>query len=335
MRAGHFITSRASALISAIAPSPARLVLKATIAYLLVKPITARTGQTVQPIIDTSLLLAHKRRALARPVAGADFLTVRAAEDLADRLSAVERRFGLAAALFCQTSAAANTLAASGKVEKVTRVEADAAFLDGKDGVVASFETVPFAPESLDLAVSLLSLQAMNDIPGFLAQVRRVLKPDGLFLAAFAGAGTLGELRESLIAAETELSGGASPRVLPFADVRDAGGLLQRAGLALPVADVETTTVRYDTLFDLMADLRAMGEQSALTDRSRRPATRGLLRRAAEIYADRFSDPDGRVRATFSIVWMSGWAPHASQQKPLRPGAGKVSLAKVLGDRSE
>jgi SAM-dependent methyltransferase len=290
---------------------------------------------TVQPIIDTGLMLAHKRRALARPVAGADFLMRRTAEDLADRLSTVGRRFSRAAALFCQTPSAVEALAASGKVGTVTRVEADLAFLGGADGMVAPFETVPFGSESLDLAVSLLSLQAMNDIPGFLAQVRRALKPDGLFLAAFAGAGTLGELRESLLAAETELHGGASPRVVPFADVRDAGALLQRAGLALPVADVEPAVVRYDTLFDLMADLRAMGEQSALVDRSRRPAPRRLFRRAAEICAERFSDPDGRVRATFSIVWMSGWAPHASQQKPLRPGAGKVSLAKVLGDRSE
>lgn len=287
----------------------------------------------MQPIIDTDLWLAHKRRALARPVSGADFLVRRAAEDLADRLSTVDRRFSHAAALFCQTAATAELLQAGGKVAKVTRVEADSAFLDGLPGVVADFETVPFEPGSLDLAVSLLSLQAMNDIPGFLAQVRRVLTPDGLYLAAFAGAGTLAELRESLIAAETEIHGGASPRVIPFADVRDAGALLQRAGLALPVADVEETVVRYDTPFDLMADLRAMGEQCALTDRSRRPGTRALFRRAAEIHAERFSDPDGRVRATFSIVWMSGWAPHASQQKPLRPGSGKVSLAKALGQR--
>lgn len=286
----------------------------------------------MQPIIDTSLMLARKRRALARPVAGADFLMRRAAEDLADRLSTVGRRFSHAAALFCQTGAATEALEASGKAARVTRVEADPAFLAGAPGTVADFETVPFEAESLDLAVSLLSLQAMNDIPGFLAQVRRALKPDGLFLAAFAGAGTLGELRESLIAAETEIRGGAGPRVIPFADVRDAGALLQRAGLALPVADVEETVARYDTLFDLMADLRAMGEQSALADRSRRPATRGLFRRAAEIHAERFADPDGRVRATFSIVWMSGWAPHGSQQKPLRPGSGAVSLAKVLGE---
>ncbi len=285
----------------------------------------------MQPIIDTSLWLARKRRALAFPVPGADFLMQRAAEDLADRLSAVERHFSRAAALFCQTGTVAEALAASGKVAEVIRVEADPALLSGAAGRIAPFETVPFEPESLDLAVSVLSMQAMNDIPGFLAQVRRALKPDGLFLGALAGAGTLAELRESLLAAETELAGGVSPRILPFADVRDAGALLQRAGLALPVADIEDTTVRYDTLFDLAADLRAMGETSPLADRSRKPAGRRLFARAAEIYAERFPDPDGRVRASFSLVWMSGWAPHASQQKPLKPGSAKVSLTKILG----
>ncbi len=285
----------------------------------------------MQPIIDTSLWLARKRRALAFPVPGADFLMQRAAEDLADRLSAVERHFSRAAALFCQTGTVAEALAASGKVAEVIRVEADPALLSGAAGRIAPFETVPFEPESLDLAVSVLSMQAMNDIPGFLAQVRRALKPDGLFLGALAGAGTLAELRESLLAAETELAGGVSPRILPFADVRDAGALLQRAGLALPVADIEDTTVRYDTLFDLAADLRAMGETSPLADRSRKPAGRRLFARAAEISAERFSDPDGRVRASFSLVWMSGWAPHASQQKPLKPGSAKVSLTKILG----
>ncbi|MER8820349.1 class I SAM-dependent methyltransferase [Mesorhizobium sp. M0991] len=284
----------------------------------------------MQPVIDTSLWLARKRRALARPIAGADFLMRRAAEDLADRLGAVERRFGKAASLFCQTPAAAEVLAESGKVTENVRVEADAAFLGGQPGVVAPLETVPFEPESLDLAVSLLSLQAMNDIPGMLVQIRRALKPDGLFLGAFAGTGTLSELRESLLAAETELYGGASPRVIPFTDVRDAGALLQRAGLALPVADVETITVRYDSLFGLIADLRAMGETSALVDRTRRPGTRALFARAAEIYAERFSDADGRVRASFSVVWMSGWAPDASQQKPLKPGSAKISLKTIL-----
>lgn len=289
----------------------------------------------MQPVIDTPLFLARKRRALARTVPGADFLMRRATEDLADRLSTVERRFAKAAALFCQTPAAAEVLAGSGKVAEIIRVEADAAFLAGDGAIIAPFETVPLEPASLDLVVSLLSMQAMNDIPGFLAQVRRALKPDGLFLGALAGAGTLAELRESLLAAETELYGGASPRVMPFADVRDAGGLLQRAGLALPVTDVEDVTVRYDTLFDLAADLRAMGETSALVDRARRPASRRLFQRAAELYAERFSDPDGRVRASFSFVWMSGWAPHASQQKPLKPGSGKVSLAEVLGRPQE
>ena len=281
--------------------------------------------------MDTSLWLARKRRALAHPVGGADFLMRRTAEDLADRLGAVERRFGTATVLFCQTPAAAEMLAESGKVTDIVRVEMDTAFLiGGGTGLIAPFETVPFEPESLDLAVSLLSLQAMNDIPGMLIQIRRALRPDGLFLGAFAGAGTLFELRESLLAAETELYGGASPRVVPFTDVRDAGALLQRAGLALPVADVETVTVRYPNLFGLMADLRAMGETSALTDRSRRPGSRKLFARAAEIYAERFSDPDGRVRASFSIVWMSGWAPDASQQKPLKPGSAKVSLKTIL-----
>jgi SAM-dependent methyltransferase len=289
----------------------------------------------LQPIVDTSLWLARKRRALARPTAGADFLMRRAAEDLADRLSAVERKFDRAAVLFCQTPEAAGVLAASGKVADIVRVEADAVFLgDGAGGdgagLVAAPETVPFEPESLDLVVSLLSLQAMNDIPGMLVQIRRALRPDGLFLGAFAGAGTLFELRESLLAAETELYGGASPRVIPFTDVRDAGALLQRAGLALPVADVETVTVRYATLFGVMADLRAMGETSALIDRSRRPGTRRLFARAAEIYAARFSDADGRVRASFPIVWMSGWAPDASQQKPLKPGSAKISLKTIL-----
>ncbi|MER9426287.1 methyltransferase domain-containing protein [Mesorhizobium sp. M0317] len=286
----------------------------------------------MQPIIDTELWLVRKRRALAHPVAGADFLMRRAAEDLADRLGAVERKFGKAAVLFCQTPDATDVVAASGKAAEIVRVEADPAFLDGRPGLVAPLETVPFQPESLDLVVSLLSLQAMNDIPGMLVQIRRALRPDGLFLGAFAGAGTLSELRESLLAAETELYGGASPRVIPFTDVRDAGALLQRAGLALPVADVETVTVRYDTLFNLIADLRAMGETSALTDRSRRPGARKLFTRAAELYAERFSDADGRIRASFSIVWMSGWAPDASQQKPLKPGSAKVSLKTILED---
>lgn len=284
----------------------------------------------MQPIFDTPLLLARKRRALEHPVAGADFLMQRAAGELAERLDAVERKFAKAAALFCQTPAAVQAMQTSGKVSEVVRIEADSLFLRDGAGILATPETVPVEERSLDLAVSLLSLQAMNDIPGLLAQVRRSLRPDGLFLGVFAGAGTLAELRESLLVAETELYGGASPRVIPFPDVRDAGALLQRAGFALPVADIETVVVRYDSLFSLMADLRAMGETNSMLARPRRPGRRDLFARAAQIYAERFSDPDGRIRASFSLVWMSGWAPDPSQQKPLKPGSAKVSLAKIL-----
>ncbi len=254
----------------------------------------------------------------------------RAAEDLADRLSTLHRRFDAAATLFCITGDARAAILESGKVATVTRIEADAAFLRGAEGSLAASETVPFPPEGLDLAVSILSLQEANDIPGMLIQIRRALRPDGLFLGAMAGSGTLAELRESLLAAESELYGGASPRVVPFADVRDVGALLQRAGFALPVADVEAITVRYDDMFALMRDLRAMGVTNALAARSRRPATRELFARAARTYAERFSDPDGRIRATFAIVWMSGWAPAPTQQKPLKPGSAKVSLADYL-----
>ena len=220
---------------------------------------------------------------------------------------------------------------ASGKVDEVIRIEADAAFLGGGPGLVAAPEHLPLDPGSIDLAVSLLALHEANDIPGMLVQIRRALKPDGLFLGCMAGVATLFELRDALLAAEIELHGGASPRVIPFTDVRDAGALLQRAGFALPVADVETVTVRYDNLFGLMTDLRAMGAASALEARSRKPATRTLFARAAQIYAERHSDADGRIRATFSLVWMSGWAPDPSQQKPLKPGSAQVSLARILG----
>lgn len=287
----------------------------------------------MQIVFDTDLVVARRRRAVLRAVPGADFLLKRCADDLGERLSAVERHFGQAAALHASTATVRETVMASGKAGEVLRVEADPALLGGGSGLVSPVERLPFEPASLDLAVSLLALQEVNDLPGLLVQARRALRPDGLFLAALAGAGTLAELRESFLVAETQLHGGASPRVAPFLDVRDAGALLQRAGFALPVADLETITVRYGNPFALFADLHAMGASNALADRSRRPATAGLLKRATEIYAERFSDPDGRVRATFAIVWMSGWAPHESQQKPLRPGSAKMSLAKVLGGK--
>lgn len=288
----------------------------------------------MEPVFDLQSLVARKRRARRIDDRGAHFLMQRAAEDVADRLSTVQRSFGTAASILSQTDAAQRMLQQSGKVENIFRVETDAALLDG-DGLVAQDEILPLQPESVDLVISLYALQEANDLPGMLIQIRRSLRPDGLFLGCLAGAGTLGELREALLAAETELYGGASPRVFPFADVRDMGGLLQRAGFALPVTDSESVTVRYDSMFALIRDLRAMGATNSLLARSRKPASKALFLRAAEIYAERFSDPDGRVRATFSTIWLSGWAPHASQQKPLEPGSAKVSLAKVLSLKPE
>lgn len=200
-------------------------------------------------------------------------------------------------------------------------------------GVVADEEANPFSPACFDLVTSILALQGVNDLPGALVQIRRSLKPDGLFLAALLGGQSLQELRSVLAQAEAELTGGASPRVAPFTDLRDLGHLLQRAGFALPVTDFERITVRYDSLFGLLADLRAAGATSALRDRNRRPPGRRLFVRAAELYAERFADPDGRVRATFDVVWLSGWAPHESQQKPLKPGSAKMRLADALGVR--
>jgi SAM-dependent methyltransferase len=197
--------------------------------------------------------------------------------------------------------------------------------------LVADEERLPFADESLDLVVSILSLHWTNDLPGALAQIRRTLRPDGLFLGAFLGGATLTELRQCLLQAEAEIAGGAGPRVSPFADALDAASLLQRAGFALPVADTDRVTVRYSHPLKLLQDLRAMGETGVLVDRPKRPLTRAVLGRACELYVERFSDPDGRVRATFEIVTATGWSPHESQQKPLKPGSARMRLADALG----
>lgn len=192
-------------------------------------------------------------------------------------------------------------------------------------------ESLPFADESLDLVLAPLNLHWTNDLPGTLVQINRALKPDGFFAAALYGGATLTELRQSLMAAESELAGGAAARVSPFAGTFDMAALLQRAGFALPVADIDRVTVRYDNAFALMADLRGMGETSLLADRPRTPATRALFLRMAEIYAERFSDADGRIRATFEIVHAAGWAPHPDQPKPKRPGSATHRLADALG----
>ena len=191
-------------------------------------------------------------------------------------------------------------------------------------------EALAFADSSLDAVLSCLSLHWVNDLPGAMIQARRALKPDGLFLASVLGGETLTELREVLAAAELEITGGISPRVSPFADIPDLGGLLQRAGFALPVVDSDTLTVTYDNLFALMAELRAMGESNAVDERLRAPTRKTVLFRAAELYAERYAGADGRIPATFQILTMTGWAPHASQQTPLRPGSATTRLADAL-----
>ncbi|NTJ44816.1 methyltransferase domain-containing protein [Agrobacterium larrymoorei] len=282
-------------------------------------------------LFDRALVEQNRKRAWQMGDRKALFLLDLAAEELADRIAIVERQFETAVELHGATGITAQRILATGKVGSMIRVETRADFtLDGVAPLVAPIEDLPLEPASMNLVVSPLSLHLTNDTPGTLIQIRKTLKPDGLFLAAIPGSGTLQELRDVLLMAEAELLGGASPRIIPFADVRDVGALLQRAGFALPVTDTETYTVRYDSIFPLMRDLRAMGMANPLIGRSRTPLTRRFFMRAAELYAERYSDPDGRIRATFSIIYVSGWAPHQSQQKPLKPGSAKVRLADAL-----
>jgi len=281
-------------------------------------------------VFDRHLLRARRRRAAA--LGPATFLIDRVAGDLAERLAAVLRRFDLAVDLATPTDAVRRALAANDAIGMLIAV--DGLVQHGERPalqVVADAEALPFRDASLDLVVSGLALQFVNDLPGTLAQVRRALKPDGLFLAALIGGDSLTELRQSFAAAEAEIEGGVSPRVAPFADLRDLGALMQRAGFSLPVTDVDRLVVRYSSPFVLMEDLRRMGATNALAERRRVPLRRATLHRMAEIYAAGFSDADGRVRATFEIMWLSGWAPHASQQKPLAPGSAARRLADALG----
>jgi SAM-dependent methyltransferase len=292
-------------------------------------PSADNPGVDRSPVIfDLRALDAHRRRALARATPGADFLHRAATAELVERLSAVMRRFPLAAEIGSPLPGVAEALLASGQVDRVVRIDR---LVEAHPDIVGDAEALPLARGSLDLAVSVLALQWVNDLPGALAQIAAALKPDGLFMAAVAGGDTLTELRQALAEAEADITGGASPRVAPFADVRSLGALLQRAGFALPVADQDRHTARYDSALALMRDLRAMGAANPLAERERRPLRRAMLMRAAEIYAERYAQADGRVTATFDVVWLSGWTPHASQQKPLRPGSAKARLAEALG----
>ncbi len=283
-------------------------------------------------IFDPALLRQRRRR--AERLGPATFLVDKVAAELAERLAVVLRRFELAVDLGTPTDAVRRALA--GQVGRIIALgpvpEFLRAGLAAQPGaaVAADTEALPFRDAALDLVVSALALQFANDLPGTLVQVRRALVPDGLFLAALLGGETLTELRQAFAAAEAEIEGGVSPRVAPFADVRELGALLQRAGFALPVVDLDRVTVRYATPFALMEDLRRMGATNALMERRRTPLRRRTLLRVAELYDERFADADGRVRATFDIVWLSGWAPHPSQQQPLKPGSARMRLADAL-----
>lgn len=280
---------------------------------------------------ETRLVRQRKRRARAG-LADAAFLHQRAAEDLAERLEAIPRPFARALALggaghVSRAIAARPDLAA--RIGAI--IEADWAGAH----VALDPERLPFAPGAFDLILSPLMLHWANDLPGALIQLRAALRPDGLLLACVFGGETLHELRFALIEAESEITGGAAQRVAPFTDVRDLAHLMQRAGFALPAADRDVISVRYGEPMRLMADLRAMGETLALREKSPRALSRRILARALEIYSTRFADADGRVRATFEIVTAAGWAPHESQQKPLKPGSAKARLADALGVKEQ
>ncbi|MER0239878.1 methyltransferase domain-containing protein [Fulvimarina sp. MAC8] len=290
---------------------------------------------SVGTVIDRELTTRRRvRRAVAQGGDRPDFLHQVSAEELTERLSVTKREFERCLLVDDVYAALGPRIAGLANVDAVISSAPHPQLLEGAPAaVVADEEALPFAAGSLDLVLSNLTLHLTNDTPGTLIQIRRALKPDGLFSAALLGGETLNELRQSLLAAEAEASGGVSPRVVPFPDIRDLGGLLQRAGFALPVTDQDRLTVRYDTMFELMRDIRAMGLANSLVQRSRRPSTRAFFLRAAEIYADRFSDADGRIRATFDYVYLSGWVPHESQQKPARRGSAKASMKDALEHR--
>ncbi len=292
---------------------------------------------------DTKILidrpLARRRDAVSRRRGDEHFLLDHVATDLADRVAGMSADFPHALDLSPQAGRLAASISKTGKTTDWMLAPSGVPAEERNGGscdhliAVTDEEWLPFAPARFDLVVSGLGLHRVNDLPGALIQINRSLKPDGLFVASLFGGATLSELKTCMAEAEMDITGGASPRVLPFADVSVLGQVMGRAGFALPVADVERLTVRYGAMSDLLADLRAMGETNSLHARSRTPLGRGVFDRAAEIYGARFADKDGRLRATFDIVTLTGWHPHASQQQPLQPGSAKTRLADVLKSR--
>lgn len=271
----------------------------------------------VPHIFDRDLL--RRRRARVAPdFAAHAFLAERAADELSERIDATGASFDLAAAHGARAPV-------TPAVKRWIRSDETPAIAD-TDTQATNEEHLPFAPATLDLYVSLLTLHAVNDVPGVLAQVRRALKPDGLFLAAMFGGETLKELRHALAEAELEIDDGLSPRVFPFVDVRDIGAVLQRTGFGRPIVDVDTVTVRYEHPLKLMAELRGMAETNVLVERHRTFLKRRTLARACEIYLEQFADKDGRVPATFEILYLTGWASHDARQRPLGADATHMRL---------
>ena len=282
-------------------------------------------------VFDRRAVRAHRDRA-AGGFGAFDFLFRETAERLAERLLDITREFPLAVDIGSHDGALRGAAMAGGRIGTLLHADMSEAMARRVNGpaLVADEEALPFAAGQFDLALSNLSLHWVNDLPGTLLQIRRCLKPDGLFLAATLGGDTLIELRECLMAAEIELRDGASPRVSPFLEIRDAGALMQRAGFALPVIDSDRIVVTYENALKLLADLRGMGETGAAVARPREFARKDLFLRMAEIYQERHAGPDGRIRASFEVIWLHGWAPHETQQQPLRPGSAELRLADAL-----
>ncbi len=282
-------------------------------------------------VFDRAVVRRHRERAAAKFPAP-DSLFREIATRLDDRLDDMNRDFPLALDLGSRGNAMCDLLTNRKRVGTVIRCShGEPSPGPGEfHSLVADEEALPIADGRLDLVTSMLNLHWVNDLPGTLAQIRRALRPDGLILAAMLGGETLFELRRAMLEAEAEIEGGASPRVSPFVELSDAGGLLQRAGFALPVADLDTITITWPDAFALMRDLRGMGETNSVHERRKGFTRRDTMFAAAQKYHELFADSDGRIPATFQIVYLTAWAPHDSQQQPLRPGSGDASLAKAL-----
>ena len=288
-----------------------------------------------KPIFDSKLRRQRLRR-IAKDYRSHGFLAERCAQDIGQRLAAINKSFPVVVNLSDLQGVMNEEVGALSGSHYIVGSESPYMHSDMRcPRLIADDELIPFAAESVDLFISILTFQHVNDLPGVLIQLRRALRPDGLLLGAMFGGQTLTELRDAFAQAEVEVSGGLSPRVFPFVDVRDAGGLLQRAGYALPVVDSDVVTVTYASLGDLMRDLRGMGQSNVLIDRSKKPVSKSVMTQAEEVYRDMYADENGKLKATFEILYLTGWAPHDSQQKPMRPGTAKARLADALRTKEE